>query len=364
MQDNDVIEIALDESGNSGNDLLNPDSPILALATFKIEQKLLSEAEHQFASIKADEWKFTKFKRHPKQLNLLLRLIGNESVNSSTVQIHVVHKRFFAVSKFVDLIYEPLARHQGTDLYEQGAALAITNALVTCLPMWLGDGEFSVLLGLFVNLVREKNSSALKAFQYCVQAAHARLDESNPKNSFNLLSAALLGSQMPQLWLPFLSNNELDPLIPSYHSIIDSWGQKLEQPFKIVSDESKTLASQVELLGKLSAANIPDRKLPSVGGRWVKFPYQTSSIEEVNSKGRRDVQLADLFAGAANSVFSALANHRPLEEWQKKLKELIFEKHLLEGGYWPSQDVTPEDLEATHVTGEKAADFVAQVIAQ
>jgi hypothetical protein len=96
----------------------------------------------------------------------------------------------------------------------------------------------------------------------------------------------------------------------------------------------------------------------------VKFPYQTSSIEEVNSKNRRDVQLADLLAGAANSVFSALANHRALEDWQNKLKDLIFQKHLLEGGYWPSQDVTPEELEATHVTGQKAADFVAQVIAR
>ncbi len=360
--DENLPEIVLDESGNSGSDLLNADSPILTIATIRLSPQHMAQVESLLSSVKSNEWKFTKFRKYPKQINLLIQVLQSEFITSETTRVHVVHKRFFAVTKFIDLIYEPLAKHMGTDLYEQGAALALANLFATVLPVWLGEENYSKLMRSFVKLVRQKDNAALVEFRACVEEAHGLLEKINT-DSFNLLTPALLGSQSPELWLPHVGGNELDPLIPSYHSMVDSWGQIIEKPFKFVSDKSKALRSQLELFNKLSSPITPSTKLPSVGGRWVKFPYRAVEIEEVErSQDRRDVQLADLIAGCSNSVFSALADHQSLSGWQEELRRLTFDKHLLDGGYWPSRDVTPEDLEATHVTGEKAVDFVGRII--
>jgi len=356
------MKIALDESGNSGQNLMIVEEPLLTLSSVLFSDDQIATTERHFFGIKAAEWKFSQFRRNAKNLNLFMSFAELDWVNGDVVRIHIAHKKFFAVTKLVDLIYEPLARSQGHDLYEQGAALAIANLLVTTLPIYLGDDGFTKLLTAFVDLVRAPNENKAQQFFDETVKAHKCFEDAGFNKPFNILDTVLIGADDPEFWLQFVSDTELDPLVPSYFTTIDFWGQKLQADFHVVSDESKALAKHLEIIRKLSDPNIPSRLLPSVGGGHVQFPYRSASVCGAESKGDRAIQIADLFAGAAYSTFSAVAQHRALEPWQQQFKSLCYEKSLLLGGYWPSAEVTPEELGAEHVTGEKTVDFVEGIL--
>jgi hypothetical protein len=355
-------KIALDESGNSGQDLLYPDKPVFALASVRFSPAQIEEAEEHFSDINSREWKFAKVKKSPRQLALFLDFAEKPWVNQETVQVYLTHKKYFAVTKFVDLLYEPLARAMGHDLYEQGAALAMANLLVTTLPIDLGEEEFDKLIASFVNVVRKRDEAALSAFQDACDRAYGILEEKGRNKPFNVLQSAVLSASQPELWLEYVSDTEIDPFVPSYFSILQHWSQALGTEFTVSSDQSKALAEHLEVLDALSNPDLARVRLPSVGGGWVEFPYRSSQIAEIDSVTDRAVQLADLFAGAAFSVFGARAEHKTLSPWQERFKSIFFQKHLLLGGYWPSAEVTPEELGAEHVTGRKVVDYVSDLL--
>lgn len=356
------MKIALDESGNSGQNLMIPDEPLLTLASVFFNDTQLASAEEHFSRVKATEWKFSQFKRNATNLNLFMGFAELDWVNGDCVQVYLTHKKYFAITKLVDLIYEPLARENGYDLYEQGASLAIANVLATTLPIYLGDKGSTAFLSSFVDLVRKPSEEAAQLFFDETVKAHKAFEDQGLNKPFNLLNTALAGAHDPEFWLEHVSDTELDPLVPSYFSTIDFWGQKLKSDFSVVSDESKALTKHLANIQKLSNPDMPSRRLPTVGGGYAEFPYRSASVSGVDSTTERSVQIADLFAGAAYSTFGAIAQQRPLEKWQEKFKKLFFAKSFLMGGYWPFPEVSPEELGAEHVTGQKKVDFVETIL--
>jgi len=362
MQNIEATKIALDESGNSGQNLLIDAVPLLALASVCLSDEQIAETESHFGRINSKEWKFSQFKKHPTQLDLFLQLAEKSWITGNTVRVHLTHKKYFAVTKLVDLIYEPLARTRGIDLYEKGAALAIANVLITTLPIYLGDDGFTTFIASFVNLVRKHDETSLVAFRKETAKAHETLEEKGFNKPFNILNSVLVGCDLPEVWLDFVSDTELDPLVPAYFTTIEFWGQKFGSSFTVVSDTSKALSQHIDMIKALSNPSLPTKKLPSVGGGWVEFPYRSTEIQETCSTSDRSVQIADLFAGASFSVFKAMANHRPLDSWQETFKNLFFRKELCLGGYWPSSEISPEELEAEHVTGDKPIDYINSIL--
>lgn len=353
-------QVAFDESGNSGSNLIRPEEPLLVLSSVCLTPEQISDTEICFSHVKADEWKFAKFRRNPKHLAALGSLLARDWMSTSTVKTYVIHKRFMAVTKMVDLIHEPLARQHGVDLYEQGAAVALANLFVTVLPTFLGHDGLDRLLQSFVALVREPTEETFENFEVEVAQAYELLGRMLPDLATSFCPF-IIGCQQPDFWLPYLAGNELDPLIPSYYTLIDAWGQQLKADFEVVSDESKTLAGEMERLRQFSDPELLEKRIPGVGG-WVHFPLRARQIVAVDSKSSRAVQIADLLAGAANSVFSTSARHEKMEPWQEQFRDVFFAKQLLAGGIWPSSDVTPEAVGAEHVVGEKAADYSTRVL--
>lgn len=353
--------IILDESGNTGSDILNADQPILVLSSVRLTENNIKDAEDHFRSVKAGEWKFSKFKNSGRQMKLVRSFFEKDWINGSSVRVHITHKTFFAVTKIVDLICEPVAREGGLDLYEQGAAVSMANLMATVLPVWLGQDGFDKLLRSFVALLRERTDARYKEFQDVVIEAHAKVTEKS-EDDFNMMSGVLYGSLYPDLWISSLPDFTLDPLVPAYFSMIDWWGQKLKSDFVVFSDESKALAAQLDFLQKMSNPAIHPKILPAVGGGWASFPLRSNTISDGSSKGNRAVQIADLVAGAANYIFSPVATMRPSDSWQIACRQIFIEKELVQNVLWPSSEVTPEGVGALHVTGEKPLDYTVEIL--
>ncbi len=138
-----MMTIAFDETGNSGGDLTNAEQPVFCLGSVNLDSEQLSEVTEALRLVKAPEWKFAKVKKTPAQLRALTELLERSWITSEVVKVYPIHKRFMVVTKFVDLLHEPLARENGIDLYQRGGALAMANRLVTTLPVFLGETRFA-----------------------------------------------------------------------------------------------------------------------------------------------------------------------------------------------------------------------------
>lgn len=354
--------IAFDESGNSGGDLLNHDQPVFCLGSVTLTPDQLAEAEAALRMVKAPEWKFGKVKNTPAQLRALTELLERPWVTSDVVKVYPIHKQFMTVSKFVDLLHEPLARLNGVNLYEQGAALATANLLVAVLPVFLGQTRFARLLQLFVACVRTGGDTELQRFEAEVHKVYDFLQKKHPGPVASSFAPVCLSCKRRELWLDNPCPDELDPLVPAYFVLVERWGRSLNQPFVVLADDSKALARQRDHLMKMAAASIEPQLIPITGGEYASYPLRITEIKTTCSKASREVQFADLVCGAANYVLLQIVQRRPLDEIQTRLRDVFAGKALYAGGIWPSNDVTPEGVEAEHVVGETAVDFAVRVL--
>ncbi len=356
-----MTTIAFDETGNSGGDLLNSAQPVFCLGSVKLDSDQLGEVAESLRLVKASEWKFARVKKTPAQLQALTELLERPWITNDVVKLFPIHKRFMVVTKFVDLIHEPIAREHGLDLYQQGGALATANLLATTLPIFLGEARYERLLQRFVDCVRTGGEAELRRFESEAEKIHKFLQRKHPGPVADSFAPVLLACRRRDLWLDFRGDDELDPLVPAYFVLVLKWSNALKGSFTVLADEAKALARNRQGLMKMADPSIEPRMIPITGGEYASYPLKVTEIVTTCSKDSREVQFADLVCGAANHILLPIVARTPLDEIQRRLWGVFFEKPLFVGSMWPSRDVTPEAVEAEHVIGETAVDFAVRI---
>lgn len=84
--------IAFDESGNTGQDLTNPDQPIFSLASVCLSD---SDAENILKTLKTQqkqEVKFTSLLQSQSGQQRIISLFQSEHINPNNVKLSVIHK--------------------------------------------------------------------------------------------------------------------------------------------------------------------------------------------------------------------------------------------------------------------------------
>ena len=82
-----MIQVAFDESGNTGQNLLDPDSKLFALASCSFTTQQASDLSAIFAGVQASELKYSKMAGRPRNQQLILHFLRSHQVNSETVKI-------------------------------------------------------------------------------------------------------------------------------------------------------------------------------------------------------------------------------------------------------------------------------------
>ena len=117
----------------------------------------------------------------------------------------------------------------------------------------------------------------------------------------------------------------------------------MRQRFTVLADESKVLAHSKPVLMKLSEADLK----PAVVGhntRTMDYPLQVHDIVPVSSHACREVQFADLLAGAACSlVKKEVAEPNTFEN---QIAKELTDKKLVCDALLPSSKLSPEELGA------------------
>src|SRR5215470_17720469 len=117
-------KIYFDESGNTGQNLLDESTPVFVLAScsFKAdeEQKVLSH----FQDFKGPELKFSRLRKTAAGQNAVVAFLESDQVMSRTAAAFLIHKPFMVVTKYCDLVLEPSFRKAGVDFYKRGMNIA------------------------------------------------------------------------------------------------------------------------------------------------------------------------------------------------------------------------------------------------
>jgi len=351
--------VALDESGNTGQDLTNPAQPIFSLASVHLSDSETKEAIKILAASEGVETKFSSLIRSLAGRQRILSLFESPYAKVDKAKTYVVHKRYMIVGKIVDLLIEPLAYRNGFNLYQRGRNIAMTNLYYTCLPTVCGEDEFTDFLGKFVEMIRKKDKcSVMQFYDSCRRMYHcAKVQEFRRDIAVILKSAEIIGEV-----LRASDATQLDPSVTSFIQHCHAWGSCLDCDFDVVYDESKPIRKQQTLLSILMAK---DEQQVQVGYDYRKMllPLKATGIHFGDSKKVKQLQIADIIAGASTYWARGLAGAKADSYFCDQLEQHGI-RGLVIGCIWPSADVTPKDLGTEEIGGIDMIDYITDLISR
>lgn len=355
------MNVAFDECGYTGEHLLDGEQSVFALGSCHLAEDEAKDLLNRFSGRIQGECKYSKLKKAKRNWSLILDLLKDTRLNSSTCKIYVIHKPFMVVSKLVDNIFEPLMREKGIDLYKGKAALATANLIVNTFPVSLGKTRYIRLLSLFSECGRHKDKPTFDRFaSECLKVyKHLANRHRDDARIFTpVVEACRRGWTFIRERIPELDH---DPTIPAYYTLADEWSKELSERFDIIADESKTLSQERERLLKFSDPDLKDVEV-AYYDRSAVYPLKINTIACVDSATSSLIQMADFVVGAACHAFNGKAISGAFDDFEKQLADLLFQQHLIVGGMWPGTDVTPEGLEATGEYTQNPVDYATRIL--
>jgi Protein of unknown function (DUF3800) len=350
------MDVFLDETGYTGPDLINAEQPMYVLASTIVDeveaQALLDSCfENPHAEVKYA--KRAKSRRGREQILEFLRAL---KVDLSRVAFFSFHKQYLLLANLIDFWLEPMMFEGGVNLYERGANIALTNVCFLTLGTCLGLGGRRELLRRFQVMTRDRTSFAYHNFWNSLRKAlkqHELLAE--------VLSGLLLAEhKLGEKHLGQLPDNMLDPCDIGLLQTVQHWRKQLpDSDFVLFHDESTMLERQRVFW---EAILDPTNPVAEVGQdrRTIKFPLPVQGFRLEDSRDFPQLQVADLVAGAARSIWNAR-----LTGSSDAYHDAVVEAGVLNGlagGVGPTDFVTPEDLDTDGPVHGDTAEFIAGLV--
>jgi hypothetical protein len=349
--------VAIDESGNTGSDLLSPEQPVFALASTAIS---LAEAEGLLGRIRTpqtQEIKFSKLKKTPSGRLRILEFLRASELTNSAIKITLFHKRFMIVTKVVDLLVETMAHGDGIDLYRDGANIALSNLHFFCMPTFCGKKRTEAFFRSFLSMIREQTDAAVRRFY---RAAWALYDNSIDAQYATNLSSILYSQKSIQHILANIDKYDLDPAVPALFDHCVFWGQQFGRPFDLLHDESKTILREKGPFERVMSRGEQEHLIGYDRRKFV-FPLRARQLQFARSADDARLQVVDMIAGAGTYWLDGLIIPPAHKEFWEEISTGVL-KNLVLGALWPVPNVTPKDLETQYTGGTNAVDHMADFL--
>jgi hypothetical protein len=282
-----VVEIACDESGFSGSNLLDPTTPVITHASVDLS---VGEAVGLIAALRSGfryspyEFKSGQFLRSPRAGEALEWFLAELR---GRAHVQLVDKEFFLVTRIVDFFLGEPSYAAGTRLTQQNrpAASRLYRAGRSAGDAW------GVFLAAFVELVRLKRRHRPDPEAFA-QFFRAR-DELGPDGPHGLDRARV------QTVLARLFDDDrsipppLEPMLPALAETVLFWSGGQRQVLVIHDEQSALTAGRLRQLQQLLAgeAGLPPGGVSPLAG-----------LVTVDSRDDPRVQVADLLAGVARRL--------------------------------------------------------------
>jgi hypothetical protein len=294
-----LVEIACDESGFSGTNLLDPATPVITHASVDLTA---GEAVEVIAELRAG------FRLSPRELKSGRFLRGSGAALpwlltalAGRARVHLVDKEFFLATRIVDLLLAEPSYTAGTRLSgeQRAAASALYRGGRAAGEPW------RELLAAFVDLVRLKHR--LPAGPAAQRFFHAR--DALAAHRTSALVEELTDERVRAL-LHRLDENDrsvpppLEPLLPAHAETVLTWSDGRTRVLVTHDEQSALTADRLARLQQTLATAAPVSPL--------------AGLLMADSRDDPRVQVADLLAGAARRepglVGEALLTPHPLRD--------------------------------------------------
>jgi hypothetical protein len=299
--ENQLLEIACDESGYEGERLVGGTTDVFAHGSVLLDEEsaadCIQELRNRIRS-PATEYKANHVLRE-KHRPVLLWLLGPSGPLHGNAHVQLVDKAFFLVSKVIDLLVEDVV-NPGTG--DQPAAILYREGRRS-----LDPGQWDAFLEAANKLMRSKDreevGTSVDSFFQAVDGlagSGGKADEvlellSQGRPRAEAFRAQLLDN--PEI-LPVL-----DPLMPAIVRAVDFWGEGWK-PVAIVHDRQNTLPKEriAQLIAMASE--------PGHAAAGHALTSRLVSLTLLDSFSQPRIQLADFLAGVARKIASDQLHNR------------------------------------------------------
>lgn len=298
IPNNSIQEIYCDESGYTGNNLLDQQTPFFAYAAVAVSHEEAKSYVNKIIkdhNVQADELKFTKLVRYNNGKKAIKKILMSFSGRAKVV-IH--HKKYSLACKFFEYIFEPAIASKNSFFYNIGFHRFVANLLYfhfqnknDCAEEIYKDfyalmkrQDTNGLSNLFSSRSFPNLSLSLdKIRTFCVYHQNKIIEELD----------SLDGTDAGK-WILDLTNTSL-------FSLLGEWGNEFNK-MQVFCDLSMPLQSQLKIFDAM--INQDKNLFLERDGKQHSISFNLASTPKlVNSKDYPGVQIADILAGAFTSVY-------------------------------------------------------------
>jgi hypothetical protein len=129
------------------------------------------------------------------------------------------------------------------------------------------------------------------------------------------------------------------------------WDERVGAPLVFTVDESKYFAESKWIWDRLTRSDTPDATFHGSGNTLIRYPMKVEATRTANSKHVRQLQFADIVAGAMAEFSASRIDTQLRSDYTGALVDAGL-VNLAIGGIWPSIDVTPDEMGTLGISGE------------
>jgi hypothetical protein len=312
------IEIACDESGFSGGNLVGEQNQVFAHASVRLEpgnaRKLVDSLLRQIGAHGSGEYKAAELLRS-RHRPVLKGLLDTNSPIRGNAYVHLTDTRFFVLARVLDVLLggetvsgtscpgeNPRTREMAITLHRSG-------------EQNYGTHRWQEFLTLAANILRTNNrwlpKTPVPLFYEAVEAlaqTQAMPDVHEVVYLLRSTRPVAEATRAAHLQNPKLTPL-LEPLIPALTRAVHFWGSQAEVVSVVHDEQSALTPERIADIAGTFAASRPGRQL--------------KGVRLVDSRSDARVQLADFVAGIARRLASDKLNDRPDIELMVLLRPLL-----------------------------------------
>lgn len=293
-----IQKIYCDESGFTGNNLLDAETPFFTYAAVAISQdeakefvdKVIKDYKVQSTELKFN--KLIKYNRGKQAITHILKTFHEQ------MKVVVYDKKYSLACKFYEYVFEPTIASNSSLFYNLGFHKFIGNLLY--LEFQQQNKYAEEIFADFYTLMKSKNYEETNYMfsSLLLPIISPMLDLIKTfciyhRNTINEELDSLKGNGVGKWILDFTQT--------SLVTLLAEWGQEFQQ-LHVFCDESKPLQEQQEIFDAM--LNKQDKIFMEVEGKEHPITFNLATqLQFVNSKTYPGIQIADVAAGIFAFVF-------------------------------------------------------------
>lgn len=342
--------IYFDESGNTGQDMLNNEQKVFVLGSVSFNYDELNELKSIFNT--NDEVHFKKLKNSSEGRKKIITFLNHNLINEQNIFFYVVHKEFNVCGQITDLLIETVMHEKGYDLYKYGRHIAYSNWIFYFGNFFWDKSLYNKLIEEFISMIRNKTEESINKFYVTATNLYKSVEEKS------IVKPIVESKKHINQIMESIDKYSIDTTFSTFLVLCDKWYKQTKNKIDVRLDTSKQIdhyKNYLEHTMKI-AERTPETIEIGYDNRKITFPPQIKSIEIVDSKNDFGVQCADLIASSITFMYNnEKGKHAP---FSKKIQESKLLQLSNANVIWPTSEVSPEALGMSEGKGINPVDFM------